>query len=165
MAEGDEKIDHNDRVYLLNRLTDGSHDGIFDGKTLRWKPREIRSIQRLEADHFVRQSRVQVDPTGENPGVYTLVEVDQDQQPVVEGDSAEPLTVAYCKELTKFGFLDTTNLSPDRQFGGDGSMQLIDPDTGQHPTKVELRGAPKDGPIPQAPALKFAPHDNALDAL
>lgn len=157
MADGDEKIDHNDRVFLLNRLSDAKHEGIFNGITVAWAPRQTRSIQRLEALHFIQQSRVLVDPTGLNPGVYKLVEVDETGTPVDEGASAEPLTLAQCRELSKMGFLDTSNLPPDRQFGGDGSMQLIDPETGQHPTGRQLRSHAASGPIPAAPARPVAP--------
>jgi hypothetical protein len=156
MAEGDEKIDHNDRVLVLSRMTDerdakgellpGAKVEVqFNGPIIMWTPGQVRSIQRDEAEHFIRHSRVRVDPTGENPGVYKLVIVDEARQPVTEGDSAEPLTIAYCKKLAEHGFIDATHLAPDRQFGADNSMQLIDPETGQHPTKTELRGAPKDG--------------------
>lgn len=153
MAEGDEKIDHNDRVYVLSRMTDEKVEVQFNGPVVTWQPGEVRSIQRDEAAHFIRHSRVLIDPTGENPGVYKLVIVDQQKQPIDAGDSAAPLTKAYCKEIAKLGFIDATNLPPDRQFGGDGSMQLIDPESGKHPGKQELRGAPRENPIPAAPAL------------
>lgn len=157
MADGDEKIDHNDRVFLLNRLADAKHEGLFNGITVAWNPRQTRSIQRQEALHFIQQSRVLVDPTGLNPGVYKLVEVDETGAPVEEGAATEPLTLAECRELAKFGFLDTTNLPPDRQFGADGSMQMIDPETGQHPATRQLRSHAASGPIPAAPARLMAP--------
>lgn len=165
MAEGDEKIDHNDRVLVLNRLADAPHEGLFNGITLTWQPGEVRSIQRDEVDHYIQQSRVLVDPTGENPGTYKLVVVDAQKQPLYPGTSIEPLTKAYCKELTKYGFLDTTNLGPDRTFGADGSMQLADPETGQHPGRMELRGAPREGAIPQAPPLARADRSDTAAAL
>lgn len=168
MAEGDEKIDHNDRVLVMNRLTDSKHEGLYNGITLTWGPLEARSIQRDEVEHYIRQSRVLIDPTGENPGVYKLVAIDQGKQPLFPDTSTEPLTLAYCKDLAKLGFLDTTNLGPDRTFGGDSSMQLIDPETGQHPTKQELRGTPRENAIPAAPALggsNRAETSAALDSL
>lgn len=160
MADGDEKIDHNDRVLVLNRMSDAVVEVIHDGRTLAWKAGEVKSIQRnLAFDHYIRKSRVYIDPTGENPGVYALVIVNEAREPITADGTvdpatpATPLTAAYCKELRKHGFLDTSNLSPDRQFGGDHSMQLIDPESGQHPTQRENRGGISEGPIPRAPGL------------
>lgn len=172
MADGDEKIDENDRVWMLNRMVDQKVAIPHDGRTITWQPGQRRSIQRIKAfDHFLIKSRVHIDPTGEKPGVYALVVVNDDGQPINPDDSldleasTEPLTAAYCQELRKHGFLDLTNLPPDRQFGGDHSMQLVDEETGQHPNRYENRGAPKEGPIPRAPGLPASDRSLTGDAL
>lgn len=160
MADGDELVDMNDRVLVMNRMADDKVEIPFNGVTIPWKPREIRSIQRTQAfEHFIPKSRVLVDPTGENPGVYKLVAVDNEQHPIQPDDSpdlqatTEPLTKAKVAELTKFGFIDATHLAPDRTFGADSSMQLQDPETGQSPARMELRGGVRERPIPTADAM------------
>ncbi len=140
MADGDEKIDHNERVLVLNRVTDAPTEVMFDGKVLVWAPSQVRSCQKYEAKHFVEKSLVVKDPTYVNPPVYKLVVVDEQQQPIDPVDSATPLTLAQCKELAKFGSLDTSNLAPEREVGG---HILMDTD-GNTPQRRELRGAPKD---------------------
>lgn len=140
MADGDEKIDHNDRVLVLNRVVDAPFEAMFDGKVLMWGPGQVRSIQRLEALHFLEKSLVVKDPTHENPPIFKLVVVDESKQPVDPADDVSPLTLAQCKELAKFGSLDTSNLAPEREVGG---HILMDAD-GNTPQRRELRGAPKD---------------------
>lgn len=143
MADGDEKIDHNDRVYVLNRVTDDKVDIMFDGKTLSWKPGEVKSIQRMQAfDHYVRKSLIRADPTGETFPIEALVAIDDDRQPLETGAAVTPLTKAEVAELRKFGVIDTTKLPPDRLVGG---QLLMDPETGEYPSGLALRGAPKGG--------------------
>jgi len=159
MADGDEKIDHNDRVYVLNRVTDQKVEIQFNGVVMTWQPGETRSIQRIEAiDHYVRRSRILADPTGETFPVEKLVIVDLDKQPVEAGASAEPLTAAECRELQKYGMIDTTKLAPDRLIGG---VQLRDPETGEYPAGLAIKGAPKGS---DALGPRFAPVDrNQVD--
>lgn len=143
MADGDEKIDHNDRVNVLNRVVDGKVEIQFNGVVMTWQPGEVHSIQRLQAmDHYVRRSRIRADPTGETFPIEKLVIVDQDRQPVEPGASAEPLTAADCADLAKLGFIDASRLPPDRMIGG---QQLKDPETGQYPAHVATKAVPKGG--------------------
>lgn len=142
MADGDEKIDYNDRVLILNRVTDGPTEVMFDGKVLVWKAGEIRSIQRLEAPQVVNKSNVKRCPMFSYYPINRLVIVDEMKQAVEDGASTGPLTVAECKELAKFGSLDTANLPPDRLIGG---QVLMDRETGQYPDKIETRIAPQGG--------------------
>lgn len=140
MADGDEKIDHNDRVLVLNRVTDAPTEAMWDGKPMVWKAGEVKSIQKDLAPHYVEKSVVLKDPTHENPPIFKLVVVDETKQPVGPGESAEPLTLAECKHLSRFGTIDTSNLPPERMIGG----KILVDDEGRAPTHREIRGTPKD---------------------
>lgn len=164
MADGDEKIDHNDRVLVLNRVQDAKVEIQFNGCIITWQPGEVRSIQRMEAiDHYVRKSRICVDPTGETFPIEKLVVVNEARAAIEVGASAAPLTAAECRELAKLGFIDSSKLPPDRLIGG---MLLRDPITGQYPARQELRGTPPggDSPPPRL-ALDRGQLDRDLDAL
>lgn len=142
MADGDEKIDHNDRVLVLNRVIDAPTEAMYDGKVMVWGPGEVKSIQRLQAPHYITKSTILWDPTNMEAPVQRLVLVDEREQPLDPDLTAEPLTAAECKELAKFGVIDTRNLPAERMVGG---KFLMDED-GNTPTRREVRGAPKDGP-------------------
>src|SRR5688572_21840387 len=114
MADGDEKIDHNDRVLILNRVTDARWEGMFNGITLVWAPGQIRSIQKDEATHYIQQSRVIACPMNTYFPVQRLVLIDEQRRPLEAGASADPLTEAECRELRKKGSIDPTYLPPDR---------------------------------------------------
>lgn len=164
MADGDEKINQMERVNVLNRVTDGPTEVVFNGVVIVWKAGEIRSIQADEAAHFITKSTIRQDPMHEYYPVQTLVIIDADRQPVTPGASAEPLTVAECKEIAKYGLIDTTNLPEDRQVGG---QFLQDPETGQYPKGIAIRGASKGGvaPSPAVPPLNRGALDRELDVL
>ena len=163
MADGDEKIDHNDRVMVLNRVSDAATAIMFDGKVLTWSPGQVRSIQRDEAPHFIAKSTVRADPTGSYFPIQRLVMIGEDKQPLEHGATTEPITEAACREFAKYGLTDTTNMPPDRMLGG---QMLMDPETGEHPGRVVLKGNPQGGNL-SAPPLQFAPKvaDRDLDAL
>jgi hypothetical protein len=164
MADGDEKIDHNDRVLLLNRMTDRPWKGLYNGIRIKWGPREVRSICRAESQHYIDQSRVVACPMNTYYPVQRLVIVEADgKTPSDPAASASPLTEAQCVEYRKHGAIDPTNLPPDREIGG---MQLKDPETGEHPTGVVAKPLPKGGVPPAsglAPRRDRAATDAALD--
>ena len=164
MADGDEKIDQMNRVNVLNRVSDGPTEVVFGGVVIVWKAGEVRSIQADEAAHFITKSTLRQDPMHEYAPIEKLVIIDEQRQPVTPGASVEPLTVAQCKEIAKFGLIDTTNLPKDRQVGG---MFLQDPETGQYPEGLAIRGAAKGGPAPgpALPPVDRAGIDRALDPL
>lgn len=165
MADGDEKIDHNDRVLVLNRVSDQKVEIQFNGVVVTWQPGEVRSIQRVEAyEHYVRRSRIRADPTGETFPIEKLCIVDDQRQPVEPGATAEPLTAADCKELAKNGFIDSSRLPPDRLIGG---QQLKDPETGQYPAGQETKAVPKGGEAlpPRFKPLSTGQVDRELDAV
>lgn len=139
MADGDEKIDHNDRVLVLNRVTDGPVEVMFDGKVLAWAAGQVRSIQRDEAAHYVDKSTVLWDPTQMDAPIQALVQVDEDKCPVDPTLSAAPLTAAYCKDARKYGIMDTRNLPADRLVGG---APLVNDDGEFLPNRV-IRGTPR----------------------
>lgn len=134
MADGDEKIDHNDRVLVRNRVVDAPTEVMFNGIVLTWKAGETRSIQRLEAVQVVEKSVVLRDPTFTDPSVFKLVVVNELGEAVEDGTSAEPLTLAECKELAKYGSLNTRNLPADRLIGG---MMLAD-EEGNRPRGLQV---------------------------
>lgn len=168
MADGDEKIDHNDRVLVKNRVVDDKVEIPYNGVVVTWKPGELRSIQRVQAfDHFVPKSRFHVDPTGETFPCEKLVIVNEAGEATEPGATTEPLTAAQIKDIAKYGLIDTSKLPPDRLIGGE---MLMDPETGQYPGGVALRGAPKGGgmaiaTIPPRSGSDRADTDRALDSL
>lgn len=131
MADGDEKIDHNDRVHVLNRVIDAPTEVMFDGKVLAWKPGEVRSMQKDEAAQIVEKSVVVRDPTFTEPSVYKLVIVNELKEPVDAAMSAEPLTLAACKDLAKYGSLNTDHLPADRLIMG----QILKDEHGNYPSR------------------------------
>lgn len=134
MADGDEKIDHNDRVLVLNRVSDAPTEVMFNGSALVWKPGEVRSMQRLEASQMVEKSVVVRDPTFTEPSVFKLVIVNELREAVEPGSSAEPLTHAECRELAKYGSLNTDHLPADRLIMG----QVMADEHGNRPTRRGL---------------------------
>jgi hypothetical protein len=183
MADGDEKIDHNDRVLVLNRVVcdcalsapvapspfgrprqrcEAATAIVFDGKTLTWEPRKTRSIQRMEAEHYVEKSTIRTDPMHTYYPVQKLVVVTETGEPVNPEASAEPLSETQCRELAKFGRLDTTHLPADRMLGG----HILLDENGEPPTGVALRVNPTGNNL-GAPPLAFAPRvaDASLDDL
>jgi len=146
MADGDEKIDHNDRVLVKNRVTDAKVEIQFNGCVLSWQPGETRSIQRVEAyEHYVRKSRIFIDPTGEVFPVERFAIVDTNGDPIEPGASAVPMTAAECKEIAKNGFIDSSRLPQDRLVGG---WQIRDQQTGEFPTHTEVKAVPKGNEVP-----------------
>lgn len=131
MADGDEKIDENDRVNVLNRVIDAPTEVQFNGVVLVWKPGEVRSMQRDKAPQMVEKSVVVRDPTFTEPSVFKLVMVNELKEPIEPGASAEPLTHAECKELAKFGSLNTDHLPSDRLIMG----QILKDEHGNYPSR------------------------------
>jgi hypothetical protein len=163
MADGDEKIDHNDRVLVLNRVSDAPTSVMFNGVMVTWGPGKARSIQRDEAAHYIAKSTLRADPMATYFPAQRLAIVDESGNPLEPGASAAPLTEAECRELAKYGTTDTTNLPPDRLIGG---VLLQDPETGEYPTGRVLKGNPYGKDV-SAPPRAFAPKvsDQDLDVL
>lgn len=128
MAAGDELIDHNDRVLVLNRCTDGAIELMYGGVVTTWKARETRSLQRREAlEHYVPKSTFSQDPTNIDAALRQLVVVHADgslDEASAERDATtDPITLAEINEIRKFGILNDRNLAGDRYLAEDGTPQ------------------------------------------
>lgn len=150
MAAGDELIDYDDRVAVLNRVIDAPVEITFAGRVQVWKPGETRYMQRLEAiSHYVPKSTILWDPTRQTYPVQRLVIVDQLGDPIEPGASSDPLDAQTCAELQRFGIIDDTNLPSDRYFDEEKNQaathrELRRVARGSDPTRRQLRPLDKE---------------------